>query len=229
MSSRQFVIMSLAAGACVTFVLLGLASQNRPPLTAQSITLQGSSAKTLATIQSEETLLKDSVSTSSISASHPVASTGDTNSGSERTRFSRRSVNSSHGKPSSETAASRLATRTSRVFAPSADEVDISVPEGVRLPAALLQQGGEESTLNKAQEILAARLAMDFAHEAGANDQASQRNHGAPKAGVDVNAEAFSRWRNAAARSDGRFQLLFGNDAYNRESVRPENLTDQTH
>lgn len=80
--------------------------------------------------------------------------------------------------------------------------------------------------LNSTQQVLADKLAIDFARDAAASEAGENTDAGHGKTREQADAEAFDRWRNATAQSDSRFLLLFGSDAFNQESIRPENLTD---
>jgi hypothetical protein len=102
------------------------------------------------------------------------------------------------------------------------NEIEITVPAGARLPAALLQSNeglNQAAEYSSAQQKLADHLAMEFAREV-AQDDASNQSGTATRTATDPDPESLNRWRNHASKSDERFRSLFGYDAYNRESLR---------
>ena len=102
------------------------------------------------------------------------------------------------------------------------NQVEITVPAGARLPAALLQSNeglNLAAAFSSAQQKLADHLAMEFAREV-AQDEALDQSGTATGTAQGPDPGLLSRWRNHATKSDERFRSLFGYDAYNRESLR---------
>ena len=108
------------------------------------------------------------------------------------------------------------------------EEFDLAVPARGQVPAALLQsvQGpNQEAPFTSAQQKLANHLAREFAREATQNGMETKSTITAPTTGA--NQDALNRWRDLATKSDERFRSLFGQDAYNRETIRQYHLNDQ--
>lgn len=117
-------------------------------------------------------------------------------------------------------------SQTQRAAASQQDAIDIIAPIGARLPAALVQTNEgvrPEAALNAVQQELADDLATEFAKEIARNDA----QHPVSTETAESNADALKFWKNAAERADDRFRSLFGVEAYNRESIRQYQLSNQ--
>jgi hypothetical protein len=228
----------LATGICVAAVMLHGLSQNGVSRGSPTGSPHGSWTQEFEPLMGNETRKDQTASPSApLKRAFVAATTGAAGQESNRRGFRQTSASFKHTEPFSK-ANSANRTHKAANFTPQSSQpfvadfsnsVEFTVPPSGRLPAVLLQRGGEGGMLNETQLQLADKLAVEFARDAAAREAEGTRNSAAGKTPAEADAEAFNRWRNAAIKSDSRFQLLFGSDAYNQESIRPENLTDSSH
>lgn len=97
-----------------------------------------------------------------------------------------------------------------------AEEIEISVPEGARLPLVLAQADPVENPAapgNQAREDILDAMTLQFAREIAKTQAESARAGETPD-------EYLNRWERAAEQSDERFRTFFGGEFYMRWQIR---------
>jgi hypothetical protein len=94
-------------------------------------------------------------------------------------------------------------------------ETVIELPPGLSVPAAL---AGKNPLLNLApnQQKLADKISDDFMNQVEAGNSGTQ---GGGKASTDGVESSEQNWRRAQQSADDRYRLLFGDAAYNQQSL----------